>query len=319
MLDHDVSKMRRVFQVTVVLFAAIVSAQDRPTLRIDVREVHVDVEVLSKDGRIITGLTQSDFRVLDEGQEQTLVGFTSEQQPLDIILLFDISSSMRSKLGKLTTAARQSLQELREGDRVSVMTFGDQTDLVSGFTNDLDAVERDIQGILSQRLRGANTYLQQAVDDAGNYFRQHPRSQRRRVILVITDNLGNRTRSEMSVVQNLWEADVVLCGLTIRDPGYPVRRAIVAVVAPYVLGRVRGMDRIAEQTGGDTIRLDDPGSAFPEIMRRIRCRYSLYYPTPEGRPGSFRKIRVELARGTQARFPEARVHARRGYKLTPQR
>lgn len=309
--------MLRSLQFAGLLFAAIVAAQDRPTLRIDVQEVHVDVEVVSKNGRIITGLTQKDFRVLDEGKEQTLVGFGSEQQSLDVILLFDISSSMRSRLGKLNRVAREALRELRAGDRVSVMTFSDETRLVSPLTDNFDSIERDIQGLLRLRFDGG-TNLQQAVGDAATYFLQQRRTLRKRAIVMTTDNIGRRVSDEMSVIHDLWEADAVLCGLTFRDPGYPVRRAIVAVVAPYVLGRSGRINRIAEETAGDLIAADDSSSAFPEVIRRIRNRYSLYYPKPEGRQGSVRKIRVELSRDAQGRFPEARVLARRAYKLTQQ-
>ena len=89
----------------------------------------------------------------------------------------------------------------------------------------------------------------------------------------------------------------------------------MAVIAPYALAMVGGVDHILEQTGGDKIRSEDPGSAFPEMMRRIRSRYSLYYSTPEGKPDSFRSIRVELSPDAQTRFPEARVYARRSYRL----
>jgi len=77
-----------------------------------------------------------------------------------------------------------------------------------------------------------------------------------------------------------------------------------------------GMEHIAEKTGEDAIRCDDPAAAFSEMMHRIRIRYSLYYPMPEGKVGSFRSIRVELSPDAQTRFPEARVYARRGYRLT---
>lgn len=223
---------------------------------------------------------------------------------------------MQYKFRGVVGAARQALRQLRRGDRVSIMTFNDSTRLVSSFTDDLDSVERDIQEVLDLRF-GGRTYILQAVAHAASYFLQDKRTHRRRAVLIITDNLGDRSsKKERSVIHNLWEADALLSGLIIPDRGYPVRRAIVAVIAPYALAMVGGVDHIVEQTGGDKIRSDDPGSAFPEMMRRIRSRYSLYYPTPEGKPDSFRSIRVELSPDTQTRFPEARVYARRGYRLT---
>ena len=65
----------------------------------------------------------------------------------------------------------------------------------------------------------------------------------------------------------------------------------------------------------NTIRTDKSASAFPEVMHRLRSRYNLYYPTPEGVPGSYGTIRVELTPEAQRLHPGARVYARRGYKL----
>lgn len=302
--------------VTALLSGYVAHAQqDIATFRAEVALVHVDAEVRGKDGRIIDGLTQGDFRVFDERQEQRLVAFAAEQQPLDVILLVDTSSSMRSKIQRLAAVAYQGMQELKPGDRVAVMTFSETTKLVSEFTADLDSVERRINGILSLRFDGL-TYIRQALDDAASYFLRDAQKQRRRAILIVTDNLGIKTRKEMSVVRSLWEADAVLCGLTVRDRGYPVRRAIVAVVAPYALAKVGGIDPIAQKTGGDVVQSEDPGLRFPEMMRRIRARYSLYYPLPEAKLESVRSIRVELSPAAQGRFPDARVYARSGYILT---
>src|SRR5260221_13004284 len=97
-----------------VCILALLSAQDRPTFRASVAQVYVDAAVVSKEGRMITGLSQADFRVFDESKEQALVGFVAEEQPLDLILLFDISASMRSILQKVAGRRGQALRELRK-------------------------------------------------------------------------------------------------------------------------------------------------------------------------------------------------------------
>ena len=74
------------------------------------------------------------------------------------------------------------------------------------------------------------------------------------------------------------------------------------------------MDQIAAKTGGDTIHADKNGDAFSKAMYRLRNRYSLYYSKPQGTPGTYRMIRVELTFEAQRLFPGARVYARRGYR-----
>ncbi len=75
------------------------------------------------------------------------------------------------------------------------------------------------------------------------------------------------------------------------------------------------MDRLTEETGGDTILSDDPGEAFEQMIERLRSRYSVYYEMPKGTPGEFHTVRVELQGTARELFPEARLYARKGYKL----
>ena len=63
----------------VAFLCAIACGQSPPTFTAGVSLVHVDVGVTERDGRILTGLSQADFRVLDEGQAQVITGFLSEE------------------------------------------------------------------------------------------------------------------------------------------------------------------------------------------------------------------------------------------------
>lgn len=290
------------------------SAQESAVFRARVSLVHVDAEVVSQDGRILTGLSRNDFRVLDEGKEQTITGFSAEEQPLDLILLFDISGSMRLQVAAVGEAARQGLNELRPGDRVSVMVFNSRSRVVAGFSEDRDAIERAVREDVMALTFGGGTLIQNAVDDAARRFFDEPRTQRRRAVLIITDDIGMRTRCEESVVRDFWEADALLSGLIIRNPAFATVHTIGTVLAPQTLLMQAGMKGIADKTGGDTIRSDDPGPAFVDMMHRIRSRYSLYYPAPAGKPGQLRTIRVALTADAQKRFPKARVRARHGYR-----
>src|SRR5258708_7578946 len=131
--------------IALLLASALALAQDDVTFRSGVALVHIDAEVTSSDGSILTGLTKADFRVLDDRKEQTILHFSAEEEPLDLILLFDISGSMHAVVQGVATAAREGLRELRQGDRVSVMVFNTRARVIAPFTEDLDAVDRTIQ------------------------------------------------------------------------------------------------------------------------------------------------------------------------------
>jgi Mg-chelatase subunit ChlD len=289
------------------------AAQPASVFRAGVSLVHVDAEVIAADGRTLKGFSKEDFRVFDQGVPQ-LVHFSMEEQPLDLILLFDISGSMRPVVEQVAGAARRGLRELRPGDRVSVMVFNARSRVVLPFSEDLDSVERSVQqDVLGLRF-GGGTLIQQAADDAANRFLGESHGQRRRAVLIVTDNVGLRTRREQSVVRDFWEAGALLSGLIIRGGFLDVTRPIMNVLAPETLLMRAGMKGIAEQTGGDTINSSNGGSAFQEMMQRIRTRYSLDYIMPPSKPGVTRAVHVESSEEAQRRFPKAKVRARRGYR-----
>jgi VWFA-related protein len=303
--------MRRI--VAILWAATLAYAQDPVTFRAGVSLVHVDAEVLGEDGRILTGFHKEDFRVFDERKEQPILQFAAEEQALDLILLFDISGSMRGVVQRVADAARQGLHELRPGDRVCVMVFNSSSREIAPFNEDLDAVDRTIQNDVLGLNFGGGTLIQAAVSDAAMRFRREPHTERRRAVLIITDNMGRRTRREASVVEEFWESDAILSGLIVRNPAYQAMRTVGIINSPLNLAMEAGMKGIAEKTGGDSLTANEPGTAFEEAMRRIRTRYSLYYALPEAKPGATRSIRVELTPAAAQRSPKSRVRARSGY------
>jgi hypothetical protein len=153
------------------------------------------------------------------------------------------------------------------------------------------------------------------VDDAAEYLLREPRTERRRAVLILTDNYGQRSRRVSTVVHHLWEADAVLSGLIIRSSGETAVKTAMMVSSPLTILLQEGMTPVAEQTGGDTIKADDAGDALRDTMRRIRLRYSLYYAMPQGNPGEQRHVKVELSPEAMSRYPAARVRARKGYLI----
>jgi VWFA-related protein len=288
------------------------------TFRTDVALVHVDVEVSAENGRIVTALAKEDFRVFDEGVEQPIVNFAAAESPLDLILLFDVSGSMQLVVKGVASAAREGLQQLRPGDRVSVMVFNTRSRVILPFTEDLDSVENTIKNDVLGLRFGGGTLIQQSVDDAAQLFLHQSRTERRRAVLIVTDNLGVRTRREQSVVRDFWEADALLSGLIVSHHSVFGAVGKFSTLTPQGRLMYAGMTGIARKTGGDTITAGDSGPAFRDMMQRIRSRYSLYYAMPLGTPGTTRTIRVELTADAQNRYPKSLVRARHGY-IVPSR
>ncbi len=291
---------------------ACLSLAQEPVFRADLSLVHVDAEVT--DGtRTLTGFHKEDFVVKDNGRPQPILYFSEDVEPLDLILLFDVSGSMRTNLEGVAVSSSTALAELRQGDRVAVVTFQRTSRIVAPFTEDLTAVANTIRDDVLGGKFGGGTHLLAAVDDAAKYFIQDGKTHRRRAVLILTDNYGQRSRRTMTVVEHLWEADALLSGLIIRSSADKALNTAIAVTSPLTLLLQEGMEGVAEKTGGDTIKAGEPGEAFREAMRRIRLRYSLYYAVPPSKPGEQRRVQVELTADALSRYPGARVRARKGY------
>jgi hypothetical protein len=74
-----------------------------------------------------------------------------------------------------------------------------------------------------------------------------------------------------------------------------------------------GTSQIANQSGGDSMPVDEP-SAFEHTLERIRERYALYFYLPDGAsPAGASSVEVELSDAARRRYPRAEVHYRRSY------
>ncbi len=281
---------------------ATLCAQD-PVFRTDVSLVRVDAQV-TLAGKIVDGLQKDDFLIRDNGKPQPILYCSQDEEPLDLLLLFDTSGSMLPSIRRLAASARTALSELRKGDRVAVSNFNTAASLIAPFNNDLSEAAEAVGRIVDVRF-GGGTHILKAVEDGAKYFAQHGDPHRRHAILIFTDNFGQSSASEKEVVKRMWESDVLLCGLIVRtgeSGGFP------GMSSEDMLG-------VARKTGGETVNADDPGHAFREMLRRMRKRYSIYYAMPADKPGAARQVAVELTAAMKSRYPNAEVLARKGYLI----
>jgi VWFA-related protein len=296
------------------LLLSLILLQEVPTFRSDVSLVRLDAEVT--DGiRTLHGFRKEDFVVKDNGQPRQVLYFSQDEVPLDVILLFDISGSMRPNVERVAASANSALAELRSGDRVAIMTFHRVSRIVAPFTENLNDVERAINERVVGGRFGGGTRLLAGVDDAAKYFLEQPRNERRRAVVILTDDYGQRSRKSSTVIHHLWEADASLSGLIIRHAGEQALNTVTMAMNPLLLALREGMEGVADKTGGDTLKGRNAGEDFREMMRRIRQRYSLYYAMPQGKTGEQRMVRVELSGEALSRYPNARVRAPKGYVM----
>src|SRR6266496_655969 len=102
-------------------------------IRVDSQMVSLNMSVIDRStNRGLVGLTQSDFRLFEDGQEQHIVHFESAAAPFDLVLLIDLSGSTKDVVKLIRAAALRFIDAARPSDRIAVITFAGEATVVSG-------------------------------------------------------------------------------------------------------------------------------------------------------------------------------------------
>ena len=198
------------------LFPALPDDTD-VVFRSDVSLVRVDVQVLDRDNRAITGLRAEDFLLREEGRPQPIRNFASEDMPLDVMFLFDVSASMRPHVERIANAAHDAFSVLRDNDRVGIMVFDRAMRLRMPFRSSRQEVERELERMLRDESFHGGTDITRALIAAANYVELHGRKDARRAIVILTDDQTEFERDEAGVSRALERADAVLSALIAPD------------------------------------------------------------------------------------------------------
>jgi VWFA-related protein len=183
MSESKHSKPRRSFLQTFTLLLFCVSAltaQERPrqqekkpeqdeqvaTIRVNTDLVSIEVAVTDRAGlQSNVKLGPEDFVVYEDGVRQKISNFSAADTPFNLVLLIDTSGSTREDLGLIRRAARRFLDEMRLQDRIAVVQFNQQVELIK----DLTANRSELEAALDNLQAGSGTSfydaLQLTIDD----------------------------------------------------------------------------------------------------------------------------------------------------------
>lgn len=156
------------------------------TIRVDTDLVTLDVAVTDREGkRNNNGLRVEDFAVYEDGVRQKVSSFQSTEGPFNLVLLIDTSGSTRDDVGLMRRAALRFLDELRPQDRVAVIQFSKQVELLKDLTTD----RRRIETALSSLEPGTGTSfydaLQLTLDEVLN------KVEGRKAVIALTDGVDS--------------------------------------------------------------------------------------------------------------------------------
>jgi len=262
----------------------------------------VPVTVTDPVGRLVTGLEQNNFRVFEDGVEQEIVRFESEDVPVSIGVIFDMSGSMADKVEKSRLAAVQFFRTSNPQDEFFLVNFNDRAQLVSQFTGSVD----DLQS----RLMFTSAHGMTALFD-GIYLglsQMKGAHNTKKALLIISDGGDNHSRyTELDIRNFVRESDVQIyaIGLYESDGGpTPEER-----MGPELLNELTSM------TGGRTFpaaSVNDLADIATKISMELRNQYVIgYRPSDRQHDGRWRKIKIKLR--PPKGLPPLTISARSGY------
>jgi VWFA-related protein len=279
------------------------------TFRTEISLVKVDVKVSTSAGRNISALTRDDFLIFDEDAPHAISHFASESEPLDLLLLLDVSNSMTRSLSAMAGKTREALAQLHDGDRVALMLFSTRSEVAQPLTEDFHQIQTQILGSIYKQSLGSGTLVNEALVMAAHYLQSEP-PRGRRAILIVTDNQSARAAATSEqVLRALSDANITVNALVTGNAPQPTAAARYTDPA----NKPPDVFQYTSRTGGEVLTGDSPAASFRKIVESILTRYTVDYAAPAAEPGSYRRIRVELSPNAKARYPGAKVEARAGY------
>jgi VWFA-related protein len=120
--------------------------QDEP-IRLKTDLVTVTAAVTGANAGAIKSLKADDFAIYEDGVKQKIAHFAATEEPYTLLLLLDISGSTRDEIALMKRAARNFLGELRFDDRVGVIVFSREVEMIAEFTDARAQVSSAIDGI----------------------------------------------------------------------------------------------------------------------------------------------------------------------------
>src|SRR5215469_894785 len=276
------------------------SAHVRP-LKVDVDLVLVPVTITDPMNRLVTGLEKENFQLFEGSSQQEIKSFSAEDAPVSLGVIFDSSGSMSSKMDRAKEAVVEFFKTANPQDEFFMITFNDEPETVSDFTNSVDEIQNKLIFAIPKR----RTALLDAIYMGVSKMRQAKYA--KKALLIISDGGDNHSRyTENEIKSVVKEADVMIYAIGIYDR---YASAMEERLGPQLLGD------ITELTGGRAFTIDNPndlGDVATKIGVELRNQYVLgYRPTKVVRDGKWRKIKVKLL--PPKGLPPLRVYARTGY------
>jgi VWFA-related protein len=318
-------------------FASVAQTTDpqTPVYRVDVRVVQVDAQVLNKKTHhAARELKKEDFEVYEDNVRQQVSSFSQDTLPLSVVLLFDLTDSVRPVLKSLADGALEALQHLKPEDEVTVMVYAASAQVLQEATTDRALAVAAIEK--ASRMESAEAaFFNEGIFQAAEQLTKGQNPSSRRVIIWLTDDVPNipsedsiplryRTslkgatpHSQAEAIQHLLRTNTVVCSLLKQsDISVSEESGLMSKPAERMLHPPGEVYKYASVTGGQVIEFKkkELQEELTLLIDDLRMRYTLGYHMSAQKPkGKYCTIKVKLTPEAKKAIGNVIVEARQGY------
>jgi VWFA-related protein len=275
--------------------------------------MRVNASVTDRNGRAIHGMRVSDFAVYEDGTERKILNVAPASEPFNLVLLLDVSGSVEERIDFIRKAARDFLNTASPQDRISIISFRDDVQVISGFSTD--------RSMLSKKLDEIDAGGATALFDAIAYTlvdTLKPLRGERTAIVVLSDGDDNKSFVPFpALLEAMIESGALIYPLYVPSgliPESSVPRPSLTVDpmrTRYLTITTRAAEegqKLATASGGvfyPIKRLDDLQKAYDDVVAQMRTAYTITYASNADSTGH-RRIRVRANRdGASVRLSPA--------------
>ena len=275
---------------------------DQGTISIVTELVVLPVRITGADGDFVSGLTQEQFRVYEDGRRQPITLFRQEDTPVTVGLVVDHSSSMGPKLQSVAAAVSAFAQSSNPKDEMFVVDFSDSVSVKLPGGKPFTSNPRDLAQAVSAVTARGMTALYDAVAEGLNHLQLGDSD--KKALIVVSDGGDNASgRKYAEVLELAHRSQAVIYAIGLVDAHEEEN--------PDVLRR------LCKDTGGLAF-FPAKGQSISEVSASIahdlREQYTIGYTPEKKNDGSFHKIRVEV---TAPGLGKLHVRTRSGYIAGP--
>lgn len=239
-------------------------------------------------------ITMSEVALYENGIEQTIKSFVPDPSPARIVLLVDNSLTLRADIDRLEAAAREFAYEIFEGDKLLIVGYDNEAEIVSDWTDDAKKIETSLKGFRKQGDPQLFDALNAVLNEA---LLPLAATAQKRIIVVISDGLDRGSSSKFEQTLNaLQSQDITVYALQAPDrTGGALRRDQPKPVAV--------IEKLVEGTGGRIFPVNEPRTAAAAICDELRKnRYILSYFPSSASYLDARRLLIVADSGIDVRF-----------------